>query len=209
MDNETVEFGKYTLEAVEFDWYENPRMEDGNLGRACVQSSSAYAWEGTPFWTLQDAGGWSGWAEADQEFLKAAKAAGEEVAILLPVWKYEHGGIMIKASEGNPFGCPFDSGRVGWVYATRKDILDRWMGKRLTKKLLAQAEKAIKEEVEYWSHYLNNDGYEVKYWLTADGEDADKEYAELDTFCEFDDDAIKEAKKWLVAIGWVAAEEVV
>ncbi|HOO12216.1 MAG TPA: hypothetical protein PK684_04600 [Bacillota bacterium] len=41
--------------------------------------------------------------------------------IILPLYLYDHGGITMRT---NPFSCPWDSGQVGWIYASKQKFID-------------------------------------------------------------------------------------
>jgi hypothetical protein len=77
----------------------------------------------------------------------------------LPVWAYVHGSVAIRAAYQNPFGCPWDSGRSGWVYieaaAARKAFAVKRMNKRLKQHIL----DILKQEVIDFSGYLNGECY--------------------------------------------------
>jgi hypothetical protein len=80
-------------------------------------------------------------------------------AVGMPVWAYIHGSIMLRADASNPFACPWDSGRSGWVYATNAALRSFYNVKRLTKKLKEEALKLMANDVAEFSAYLNGDCY--------------------------------------------------
>lgn len=43
-----------------------------------------------------------------------------ESHIILPIYAYEHGGITLSTGS---FSCPWDSGQVGWIYATKERFI--------------------------------------------------------------------------------------
>ena len=45
--------------------------------------------------------------------------------IVLPLYLYDHSGITISTS---PFSCPFDSGKVGFVFVTHEKVLSEYGG---------------------------------------------------------------------------------
>lgn len=112
--------------------------------------------------------------EAFREFVED-KANG--VAVCLALYLYDHSGITMRVSDGgNPFRAfdsdEWDSGQVGWIYATREDIKANWGYTRLTKKRLEQARKLLIAEVETYDQYLTGDiwGYIIE---DEDGEHVD------------------------------------
>lgn len=78
--------------------------------------------------------------------------------LILPVYMYEHSGIALNTTG---FSCPWDSGQVGWIYATYERI-----GKEygiVNDNTITKAKKTLKAEVEIYSHYLNGDVYGFIY----------------------------------------------
>lgn len=77
-------------------------------------------------------------------------------ALMMPVYLYDHSGLAMNTCG---FHCPWDSGQVGWIYATREDIL-RWFGKaRLSFRTLENARSRLIHEVLMYHHYLNGECY--------------------------------------------------
>lgn len=76
--------------------------------------------------------------------------------IALPVHAYQHGGIALATT---PFGDPWDSGQVGFIYATRQQTRENYMVKRITKKIEKQAYELLKSEIEELNSYFNHDHY--------------------------------------------------
>lgn len=60
-------------------------------------------------------------AEAGKAF--EAEHAGEGSAYaVFPLFAYEHGNILYKVAESNPFACQWDSGRIGFIALKREDF---------------------------------------------------------------------------------------
>jgi hypothetical protein len=89
------------------------------------------------------------------------------VALPLRVHDYGSGGIKI---DDWPECYEYEEKQDGWLYATKKDILYNWGGKRLTKELRAKAINLLKGEIETYEQYLNGDvwGYVIE---DEDGEE--------------------------------------
>ena len=86
------------------------------------------------------------WVELKNYLIKKEKAV-----LIKPLYLYAHSGITISTS---PFSCPWDSGQVGFVYVTRKDLLDNYNKKKVTKKLIESAEKILDSEVNIYDNYI-------------------------------------------------------
>jgi hypothetical protein len=95
------------------------------------------------------------------EELEAAIRKNEDVAVMLPLYLYDHSGITMRTT---PFSCPWDSGQVGFIYLTKKEAQDDWKVKRLTRKAIAMMENALISSVKEYDDFLcgNVYGYEIK-----------------------------------------------
>lgn len=78
--------------------------------------------------------------------------------VLLPVYKYEHSGIVYRAVKSNPFSCPFDSGIIGVIYARKQDIHKEY-GKRLCKSILETVHNLMIAEVDEYSAWADGNVY--------------------------------------------------
>lgn len=88
------------------------------------------------------------------EAAKMAEAKSEidgTAVLLLPLYLYDHSGITMSVK---PFSCPFDSGKVGFIYATYNQIRKEYGVKRISKKVLEQARLRLIAEVEEYDRYL-------------------------------------------------------
>lgn len=95
----------------------------------------------------------NGWEEIEEVLKKEFKAV-----VILPLFLYDHSGISMRTfSHG--VHASWDGGYVGFIYATKADILKWWMKKKLTKSLLEKAKKSLEGEVETYSQYLEGDVY--------------------------------------------------
>lgn len=86
--------------------------------------------------------------------------------IALPVYAYVHSATLLKTGETNPFDCPWDSGRSGIVYVSKKNAREWYGVKRLTAKRREQVEEALRAIVAEFSNYIN--GW-VYYYCVKDG----------------------------------------
>jgi len=84
---------------------------------------------------------------------------GEYIGI--PVWSYVHSMATIRAAYTNPFSCPWDSGRSGWVYCSKADALKDARRERMSKEFLAQVNKALEGFVKDFDMYMQGDVYGV------------------------------------------------
>ena len=93
-----------------------------------------------------------------QEWLKENAPKG---SIVLPLYLYDHSGITMSTGS---FGCPWDSGQVGYIVATPAKIRENFMVKRITKKVREQAEAVLKAEVKTYDDFITGNvwGYTIE-----------------------------------------------
>jgi len=95
-----------------------------------------------------DPSSYSGW-----EALEAAIRKEVKPVVLLPVYMYDHGGV---AFSTRPFGCRWDSGQVGFIFAKR-DQLKNWGAKIATAKVKEMITAALEQEIKTYAAYANGD----------------------------------------------------
>lgn len=84
----------------------------------------------------------------------------ENGIIILPIFKYEHSGIVLGTSNSQyPFNCPWDSCQIGFIVASKESILKTFGGKRITKKMKEKAILALQNEVETYSKWISGEIY--------------------------------------------------
>jgi len=76
--------------------------------------------------------------------------------VILPLYLYDHGGITMNTGG---FSCPWDSGQVGWIYASYEDVRSEYGSLDLDR-----AESLLKSEVESYDHYLTGQCYGFKLY---------------------------------------------
>ena len=94
------------------------------------------------------------WDEMENDIIE-----NEDVAIILPLYLYDHSGITISTS---PFGCRWDSGQVGFIIVSRETLRRKYGVIRITKKVIEKATKVLLGEVETYDQYLTGDVYGYK-----------------------------------------------
>ena len=70
-----------------------------------------------------------------------------------------HSGATVAAAWSNPFGCPWDSGRSGWVWVSKDKVLKEFGRKRMSPELLAKVHEILRAEVKVYDQYLQGDVY--------------------------------------------------
>jgi hypothetical protein len=79
---------------------------------------------------------------------------------MLPLYLYDHSGITMATK---PFSCSWDSGCVGFIYATKANIKLAFGKSQFHRHLRKQAFEVLQGEVETYDQYLTGDvwGYRI------------------------------------------------
>lgn len=202
---EKEEYKGMTIKIFSDNDPESPRVWD-NFGKmACVHSRYNLGDEDPSDELKSITNEFGNWDECEKELKKRAIENGDPIAVILPLSLYDHSGITM--SVGKSHG--WDSGVVGFVYCTKKDILKEWGGKYVTKKMLKKAEDLLNGEVETYDVYIRGDvvGYVVE---DENGDDIygggscwgyySTEDAIADAKSDIDYHIVYEAKKSIAAI---------
>ncbi|MDD9908540.1 MAG: hypothetical protein OXR62_02505 [Ahrensia sp.] len=95
-------------------------------------------------------------------------ARAEKVAVILPVYLYDHSGLAMNTIG---FHCPWDSGQVGFIYVTLEDIRREYGISRVSAKRRAAVVDRLRQEVDTYSDYLG--GFVYGYTVERGGEEID------------------------------------
>jgi len=85
----------------------------------------------------------------------------EELAVkagflLLPIYMYDHSAQSVKTT---PFGCSWDSGKIGFIYVTPSQARS-WFGwKKITKSRRDEVFKYLDSDIQDYDKYLNVSQY--------------------------------------------------
>jgi hypothetical protein len=91
------------------------------------------------------------WADVEAKLVRQADAR-----VILPLYLLDHSGITISTSD---FSDPWDSGQVGFIYATGKGIREAFGVKKVTAKLLESVREILESEVSIYDSFLRGDTY--------------------------------------------------
>jgi hypothetical protein len=91
----------------------------------------------------------------------------ENRSISLPVYMYSHSGETIATT---PFSCPWDSGKLGFIYVTHKQAMEHLGWKSITPKRKKQLLKYLEGEVEALDQYIRGEVYGFTH-TNAEGEE--------------------------------------
>lgn len=88
------------------------------------------------------------------EDMKTFLCETEEAIAILPVYGYDHSNLSIRCT---PFSCSWDSGQLGYIWATKEDCLSWFKAEEWTQELLASALLQLEAEVQSYDGYINGD----------------------------------------------------
>jgi hypothetical protein len=87
----------------------------------------------------------------------------EDIAVQLPLYLYDHSGLTMSTT---PFSCPWDSGQVGYIYATYERLQEEWpqFKNNPTVAMKESILNMLVQEVKTYDHYLRGEvyGYRIK-----------------------------------------------
>ena len=97
--------------------------------------------------------------------------------VILPLNLYDHSGISMSVSSvlGRAGHAEWDSGQVGWIYATSEDIQKEYGD--LSAESMGKAKNLLKGEVKTYDYYLTNQCYGFR--LYKDGEEEESYWGYL------------------------------
>lgn len=83
----------------------------------------------------------------------------EKAVTVLPLYLYDHSGISMSTSRNYPFNCRWDSGQVGFIYATQQENMT-----------CEQLTKILRDEVATYDDYLTGNvwGFTLYQLKTCD-----------------------------------------
>lgn len=156
----TSKDGKTELRIVHDEDVENPREWD-NIGTMVCFHKRYNLGDKNNDYNSSDYGSWD---EMEEAICKR-----EDVALILPLYLYDHSGITINTTG---FSCPWDSGQVGFIFVSKKKARKEYG--RLTKKVMEKLRKYLLGEVETYDQYLRGDVYGFQLVeVDEDGEEID------------------------------------
>ena len=92
----------------------------------------------------------------DQDDLKEFMEDHGSAIVRLPVYLMDHSGLWASTTS---FGCPWDSGIVGWIFATSEEIKAEYNVDHIDAELCKKVQCQLRAEVEEYNQYLTGDVY--------------------------------------------------
>ena len=176
--------GRYKIKVLQDENPYNPRNDD-NLG-TMVCFHNRYSLGDKHNYNSKD---YSGWDEMKRAIIK-----NENVGVILPLYLYDHSGITMNTTG---FSCPWDSGQVGFIFVSKKKILEEYGGKIVTKQLKDRITKYLVGEVETYDKYLTGEVYGFEVWKLSKKKKKEKKM--IDSCWGFydEDECMKEGESYV------------
>lgn len=86
----------------------------------------------------------------------ARNYANSKDVISLPVYMYEHSGIIIQT---NPFGDSWDSGLLGYIWVSKENVRTGYHVKRISNKLKEKVLSILISEIKLLNQYVSGEIY--------------------------------------------------
>jgi hypothetical protein len=83
-------------------------------------------------------------------------------SISIPIYMYDHGGVTLRST---PFGCRWDSGKLGFISVTKKKVRKEYGWKLITKSRRERIWGCLRAEIEVYDMYLQNECYGYKLFV--------------------------------------------
>ena len=87
------------------------------------------------------------------------KALAERTHCILPVYMYDHSGLTVNTTG---FSCRWDSGLLGWIYASHDKVREEFG--EVTPETIEKAQKLLGGEVKDYDHYFTGQCYGFKLY---------------------------------------------
>ena len=168
---ETIEYRGFNINVYYDEDARDPRQEFDHLGKmVCFHKrynlGDKHDYRNIDealFYILYFLGAWTETMDMDyqdnQDFIKKYWPKFEKLAIILPLYLYDHSGITMSTRA---FSCPWDSGQVGFIYVSRADARKEYG--LLTNKNLTRIRSCLIGEVKGYDSYLTGQvfGYNIE-----------------------------------------------
>jgi hypothetical protein len=104
-----------------------------------------------------------------EEFVNWVEENKNDIAVILPLYLYDHSGISMSCGHDYPYNDRWDSGQIGYIFVTKEEVKKEYSAKICTAKVKKLAENCLRGEVENYDQYLRGEVYGYRlYRLTLD-----------------------------------------
>jgi len=105
--------------------------------------------------------------------------------VRLPIYMIDHSGLSVNTTG---FGCPWDSGQIGWIFITCREARQIYQWEKISAKRRRFLEEIMRSTVKLLDDYLQGNVY--GYQIERDGEIVDSCWG---FYGEVDPEVVKEA----------------
>ena len=120
----------------------------------------------------------------------------KDQAVVFPVYMMDHSGLTVKLGPFSGSHAAWDSGKIGYVYATKQALRDFYNVKRLMKKHINKYAEYVISILDQYTSYLNGWGYGAVITVTDDvGNEQEESISGYYDRDEAINDALAEAKR--------------
>lgn len=150
---------EFTVVKTYDDWAENPREVSEYYSHFYTFERGRYSPDSHRYASAEEWADDNGFdmGNSPEDLINSMAKRGY---VALPVWRYEHSAVSYAAEDSNPYHCPWDSGMVGIIYASREEIRKALNVKKVTASIITTVKNTFIAEVDEYSHYANGDVYE-------------------------------------------------
>jgi hypothetical protein len=120
----------------------NPREWNENLGTMLCFHRRYILGDKNPY----NSEHYAGWNDFAKSLFKV-----HDVALMLPIYMYDHSGITI---SHKPFSCPWDSGQIGWIFVNKDRVRREFGVKRMSPKVMDKVRSVLIAEIIDYNEYL-------------------------------------------------------
>lgn len=177
---ESEKIGKYLIEIILDENPDSPRNLD-NLGTMVCFHKIYDLGDENHGYNKNDYNTW--------DELRNAINKKENVAVILPLYLYDHSGLTINTTG---FICPWDSMRVGFIFISKEKVREEYNVKYVTRTIQNKIKKYLIDEVKTYDKYLRGDVYGYRITDTETDEEKDTCWGFYGT-----DDCMEQAKEFV------------
>lgn len=146
MLSETIEYKGYNIN-IYFDYCLESPFENEGLAQFALFHSRY----DLPNNTSIDSDCFNSWGDMEAEIYRQY-----DVLECLTVSMYDHSGVHIY--EGHP-NCPWDSGRIGFVFLDKEEVRKWYNVKRISNKTKEKAVALMRAQLKTYASYVNGETY--------------------------------------------------
>jgi hypothetical protein len=145
---------RQVLDIQDDEWLDSPR-EYGNFATLTLHHNRySLANEELTNGETINSKDYDSWQDMLDYILKS-----EDIALIYPVYMQDHSSLSFNITPFRGMYEYFDSGQVGFIFASKDKLRKDYNCKNITKKILEKAKSILEVELETYQKYVNNEAY--------------------------------------------------